>query len=368
MKKRLLGIIILILLICGVVFIKSILNPSEISKQNSSSLSIEERKKVKIADLSDVEIFLEDKVKEIINLKYNFDVSYEKLSNNELSNSSLLNNVNSNYDLIFSNNEILNNLKEKVNEKNENNLNYENLLSTPLVIYSWNEVVDILINENIVTKKDDVYYITDMNKLINYILEGKMWTELGLDMVYGNINIISANPINTSSGASYYSLLLSTMSKESLNAEETFPKLKEIYEKSECMSSDEENLFDRYVRLGMPAVPLFADYEKSIIKFANSNPSAFKQIESNIKILYPSPTILKEYVLESFTENGNNFKDIFSDSEFQKVVLEKFGLRKNSEKNENLEINGTSKDMPEAFQTLDSNIYKELISYLNENN
>ena len=228
MKKRLLGIIILILLICGVVFIKSILNPSEISKQNSSSLSIEERKKVKIADLSDVEIFLEDKVKEIINLKYNFDVSYEKLSNNELSNTSLLNNVNSNYDLIFSNNEILNNLKEKVNEKNENNLNYENLLSTPLVIYSWNEVVDILINENIVTKKDDVYYITDMNKLINYILEGKMWTELGLDMVYGNINIISANPINTSSGASYYSLLLSTMSKESLNIEETFPKLRKI--------------------------------------------------------------------------------------------------------------------------------------------
>lgn len=44
------------------------------------------------------------------------------------------------------------------------------VLNTPIVIYSWAEVTDALIKENIVTVKNDVYYITDMNKLINYIL------------------------------------------------------------------------------------------------------------------------------------------------------------------------------------------------------
>ena len=38
------------------------------------------------------------------------------------------------------------------------------------------------------TVKNNVYYITDMNKLIDYILEGKQWKDLGLD-IYGSVNI-----------------------------------------------------------------------------------------------------------------------------------------------------------------------------------
>ena len=53
-------------------------------------------------------------------------------------------------------------------------------LNTPIVIYSWKEVVDALVSQNIVTLTDGVYYITDMNKLINFILTGKKWSDIGL--------------------------------------------------------------------------------------------------------------------------------------------------------------------------------------------
>ena len=54
-------------------------------------------------------------------------------------------------------------------------------LNTPIVIYSWKPVAEKLKNEGIVTVADDgVHYITDMNKLINYILEGKTWSSIGL--------------------------------------------------------------------------------------------------------------------------------------------------------------------------------------------
>ena len=49
-------------------------------------------------------------------------------------------------------------------------------LNTPIVIYSWAKVTDALIAEKIVTEKDGVYYITDMNKLIDYILQEKKWS------------------------------------------------------------------------------------------------------------------------------------------------------------------------------------------------
>ena len=51
-------------------------------------------------------------------------------------------------------------------------------LYTPIVLYSWREVADKLIEQGIVSKGDDhIYYITDMNKLINFILEGKSYME-----------------------------------------------------------------------------------------------------------------------------------------------------------------------------------------------
>lgn len=269
MKKRLLGIIILILLIGGTIFIKSVLNQNNTSIPNLLSSGEEERKTVKIATFDLEKFFLDEQIKEIINTKYKFDLTYDKLSNEEITNNSLLNEKISNYDLLFSNKEILDNFKLEKNDEAENKNSYEVVLNTPLVIYSWDEVVDVLISENIVTEKDGVYYITDMNKLISYILEEKQWEEIGLDTIYGNINIASANPVTNYSGASFYGLLLSIMSKETSNIEENFPKLKEIYEKNEYMSNNQETLFDRYVRLGMTAVPMFADYEKSMIEFAN---------------------------------------------------------------------------------------------------
>ena len=66
-------------------------------------------------------------------------------------------------------------------------------LNTPIVIYSWKAVAEKLITEGIVTVGEDgVYYITDMNKLINYILEEKKWSDIGLNNIYGNIQICSA--------------------------------------------------------------------------------------------------------------------------------------------------------------------------------
>ena len=110
-------------------------------------------------------------------------------------------------------------------------------LNTPIVIYSWARVVDALINEGIVTNTDGVYYITDMNKLINYILEGKSWADIGLTDLYGNINIASTDPVSSSPGATYYGLLLSIMSGGQVtndNIEANLPKLKEFYTKSGC--------------------------------------------------------------------------------------------------------------------------------------
>ena len=101
-------------------------------------------------------------------------------------------------------------------------------LNTPIVIYSWGEIVDAFIKEGIVTETDGVYYITDMNKLMKYILDGKKWSDIGLTQLYGTINIASTDPVSSSPGATYYGLLLAILSGGEVTSENinsNLPKL-----------------------------------------------------------------------------------------------------------------------------------------------
>ena len=203
-------------------------------------------------------------------------------------------------------------------------------LNTPIVIYSWKEVVDALINESIVTETDGVYYITDMNKLIDYILEGKKWSDIGLGSLYGNINIASTDPVSSSPGATYYGLLLSILSGGQVtsdNIENNLPKLKDFYIKSGYMNNTPADLFERYLKTGMGGEPMIVDYEKSMIDFANSSPDAFSRVKDDIRILYPTPTIWNSHCFTVFTDKGAKLYEALNDKEIGQIAWEKYGFR-----------------------------------------
>ena len=204
-------------------------------------------------------------------------------------------------------------------------------LNTPIVIYSWKAVADKLINEGIVTIGDDgVYYITDMNKLITYILEGRSWSSIGLTDLYGNVNIASTDPVSSSPGATYYGLLLSILGNGQIVDEEidaNLAKLKIFYQKSGYMNNTPADLFERYLKTGMGGEPMIVDYEKSLIDFANANPNGFKQVKDDIVVLYSKPTIWNSHCFAAFTEAGKELYKALQDEEISKIAWEKYGFR-----------------------------------------
>jgi hypothetical protein len=243
-------------------------------------------------------------------------------------------------------------------------------LNTPIVIYSWAEVVDCLEAENIVTQKDGVYYITDMNKLLEYILEGKKWSDIGLDQLYGNINIASTDPVTSSPGATYYGLLLSIMCDSQVNEEnieKNLPKLKEFYEKSGYMNNTPADLFEKYLKTGMGGEPMIVDYEKSIIEFANENPDGFEQVKDSIRVLYPTPTIWNSHCIATFTENGNSFYDAFEDKDIAQIAWSKYGFRTGITGG-NFDVSGLGIGVPQnitsTVSSLKMDVYNKLIEYL----
>ena len=205
-------------------------------------------------------------------------------------------------------------------------------LNTPIVFYSWDKIVDALIQNNIAEVKDGVYYISDMPKLVDYILNGKKWSDLGVsDDIYGNVSISSIDPIKSSPGATYYGLLLGILANGEVteeNIQRVMPKLKDLYIKSGNMRFTPADLFQEYLRAGMGTQKIIVDYEKSIVDFSNSNPRGFEQVKDRIRILYPKPTSWNNHCFMYFTNNGEILNKAFEENEkIQQIAWEKYGFR-----------------------------------------
>ena len=350
-KKKIIGIGIFVLLILLIIGIKVFSN-----KNIDSNLTT-----IYVATGGGKEDFLKDEeVQKIFREKYKINVVFDTWSNGKtvtkpliresinLGNEKIINSIKNGsnvtintsdvtkYDALFTSDQrFYDYYKLQPNKENGESDRYTVLeggltLNTPIVVYSWKKVVNCLIKENIVTEIDGVYYITDMEKMMNYILSGKKWKDIGLDELYGNINISSTDPVSSSPGATYYGLLLSILSEGEINdenLEKNLTKLKEFYKKSGYMNNTPADLFERYLKTGMGGEPMIVDYEKSIIDFANSNEAGFNQVKDEIVILYPKPTIWNSHCLAIFSENGKKLYEAINDSRISQIAWEKYGFR-----------------------------------------
>ena len=361
-------LVILVLIIIGIKFFST----------NGESIMESNLKTVYVATGGGKENFLADEeVNKIMKKKYGLNVIYDSWSNGKLIKNPLVREDGTKYDVMFcSDQRFYDYYKLAPDTTKGESARYTVqkgglTLNTPIVIYSWDTVVDALIEQKIVTEKDGVYYITDMPKLISYILEGKKWKDIGVDMLYGSINIDSTDPVTSSPGATYYGLLLSIMCDGEITDEavaENLPKLKEFYTKSGYMNNTPADLFELYLKTGVGGKPMIVDYEKSVIDFANSNPDGWEQVKDKMRILYPTPTIWNSHCIASFDEAGDEYYEAYEDKEIQQIAWSKYGFRTGVTGGNydvtQVNVKGIPQSIISTVSGLKMNVYEQLISYL----
>lgn len=361
-------LVILVLIIIGIKFFST----------NGESIMESNLKTVYVATGGGKENFLADEeVNKIMKKKYGLNVIYDSWSNGKLIKNPLVREDGTKYDVMFcSDQRFYDYYKLAPDTTKGESARYTVqkgglTLNTPIVIYSWDTVVDALIEQKIVTEKDGVYYITDMPKLISYILEGKKWKDIGVDMLYGSINIDSTDPVTSSPGATYYGLLLSIMCDGEITDEavaENLPKLKEFYTKSGYMNNTPADLFELYLKTGVGGKPMIVDYEKSVIDFANSNPDGWEQVKDKMRILYPTPTIWNSHCIASFDEAGDEYYEAYEDKEIQQIAWSKYGFRTGVTGGNydvtQVNVKGIPQSIISTVSSLKMNVYEQLILYL----
>ena len=372
-KQAFLGLAILIVLIIVIVAVTTL-------KNNKDGILDSNLKQVFVATGGGKENFLADEeVNNIMKQKYGLKVTYDSWSNGKIVKDPLLRKDGSKYDAMFCSDQRFYDYFKVSADTSKGEAQRDRVLeggltlNTPIVIYSWDTVVDALIKENIVTQKDNVYYITDMNKLISYILEGKKWSDIGVDMLYGTINIDSTDPVTSSPGATYYGLFLSiicggTVTEE--NHQANLQNLKEFYIKSGYMNNTPADLFELYLKTGVGGKPMIVDYEKSVIDFANSNPDGWEQVKDKIRILYPTPTIWNSHCIATFNETGNEFFKAFEDKDIGQIAWSRYGFRTGITGGNydvtKVNVSGIPQSITSTVSSLKMKMYDEMISYLGQ--
>ncbi len=361
--EKIIGVVILFVIILVVVLLKN-------------SFVVGHYEKVYGAVGGGKEDFLQDKdFLSILNKKYKIDYVGDTWSNGKTVREPLVRQDGSDYDFVFFSDQRFYDYYKtpaQVGEaKRRTVLDGSLTLNTPIVIYSWDTVVDALIKEGIVTEKEGVYYITNMEKLIQYILDGKKWSDIGLSDIYGYMNIYSTDPVTSSPGATYYGLLLSIMSGGDVNEaniQEALPRLKQFYKKSGYMNNTPADLFELYLKTGVGSKPMIVDYEKSIIEFKNSNPEGYNEVKDKIRILYPTPTIWNSHCIATFDDLGNQFLKAFDDKEIQQIAWSRYGFRVGVTGGNydvsKIGISGIPQTITSTTSGLKMDVYNELINYL----
>lgn len=392
-KKQIVGISMFVVLVLIIIFIKVVMTGNNVDNKNLTT--------VYVATGGGKEDFIADEeVNKILKEKYGLNVVFDSWSNGKtvtlpliresvgLGNQEIIDRLSngekitintegvSKYDALFTSDQrFYDYYKLAPNSANNESDRYMVLdggltLNTPIVIYSWKEVANKLIDEGIVTKTNEIYYITDMNKLIDYILGGKTWNEIGLSDLYGTINISSTDPVSSSPGATYYGLLLSILGNGQITdegLENNLAKLKQFYQHSGYMNNTPADLFERYLKTGMGGAPMIVDYEKSLIDFANSNPNGFLQVKDDIVVLYPKPTIWNSHCFAAFSDSGKKLYQALQDADIQQIAFEKYGFRTGITGG-NYDVSSVGIAIPKSINSTVSSLkmdyYNRLIDYL----
>lgn len=208
----------------------------------------------------------------------------------------------------------------------------ETIFRSPIVMYSWQEVVDALIAQGIVEQIDATYYVVDTPALVDLVLSGTQWPAIGLDELgERSIRVISTDPTQSNSGNMWYGLLLNLLSDSEIaqmdDLEANLPTIVDYYQRQGRMSDSSGSLFEDYLQLGLGANPIIVGYENQLIEVFLLNPQLRDQLTEQTRVLYPRPTVWSSHPLLAISDSGVRLMEALQDEDIQRIAWEDHGFR-----------------------------------------
>jgi hypothetical protein len=206
---------------------------------------------------------------------------------------------------------------------------------TPMVVASWKPVVAVLEANGIARRRDNAWYIVDMEKLLAWMSEGRRWRDIPGNSQYpvGKSVLISSTDVRDSNSAAMYLALVSYLAngrevvQDDAQIAGVLPQVTPVFLRQGYQESSSAGPFEDYVAMGMGKAPLVMAYESQFIEYLARTPAQARN--PDMVLLYPEPTVYTKHVLVPLNDKGRRLGErLATDPELQRLAVE-YGFRVN---------------------------------------
>ena len=231
------------------------------------------------------------------------------------------------------------------------------VLNSPIVVYTYRDVADALVESGIMAKDGEAYTL-DVDAAVEAMLADTTWEELGYAGGYGQFRIDSTDPAESNSGNEWAALIANSLAggrpASVEDIERDADSIRKIFAKSGWMETSSEDSFRQFLTLGESSKPMMVGYESQALDLSVNEPGLFEQVADDLVIAYTTPTVWSTHVLVSLTDNGESLCDFLMSDEVQQLAWERHGFRGASQLGtdsaERFDVIGVAERVPAAVE------------------
>ena len=334
MQKRMIIGLVLLLVAAAIIVALQVMGGGDKDENGGSSSSSDATPVPRVQIITgyiggEKEGFLQNpKIQQIMRDRYYIEVDYTRLGSIEMVTAE-----SSQMDFLWPSNEVA--LQVYKDNHPGVSVKAETIFNSPIVMYSWPPIVDALIAEKIVELQSGVYYVIDTAKMVDLIIAGTQWQDIGLAQLFGNVSVVSTDPTRSNSGNMFYGLLANLLVAESnpsnavatdATIEAVLPTIKTYYDSLGFLPTGSGEMWDSFVSVGMSQNPIIVGYESQLIEFSIEQAANPDQV-NEIRILYPRPTVWSSHPIIALTDGGEKLMAALQDPEILDIAWREHGFR-----------------------------------------
>jgi hypothetical protein len=218
-------------------------------------------------------------------------------------------------------------------KKNAKVLKDQVIFNSPIVIYSWAPIADGLVKAGLATK-EAAHYKVDSKALVQAVLAGKPWSELGQPDLYGHVRLIATDPNKSNSGFMFAGLtanLLAGDVADETTLPKVLPQVVDLFRIMGFKSNSSGQVFDDFIAGGPGADPLVVGYENQLVEWIMADPDRWQRVVKSPVAqpvtLYPQPTVYSAHPLIALAPESLALIDAMMSAELQTIGWQDHGFR-----------------------------------------
>lgn len=358
MKGKLVGFIILAVIVIAALLYQFVL------REGASGQGMLNRQADEIVGYigSEKSNFLENPdVQELLRRKYRLSVDYRKAGSIEM-----IDMDHSGMDFLWPSSSVA---LELYQLRHGSGAKSEAIFTSPIVFYSWDAVVDALVSAGIARQESGGHYEADVEQMVRLVLDGVQWEQINLDDLWGGVTITSTDPTRSNSGNLFSGLVANILYGgivDETTVDDVLDDTLQVFRLQGYMQHSTGTLFERYLEQRMGSFPVIVGYENQIAEYRVQYPEAWAANRSEMRIVYPVPTVFSEHPLIALNDAGERLIEALQDEEILALAWEQHGFRTGPENDpEALGIEGIPRSVTKIIRMPVPGVMERIINELN---